>query len=293
MTETVKGLILAEDLHQASTAVIVASSASAGAPASNLADMRPGQILRFTGATGETIRVDHGASVTADTVVIVNHDASLDGTVRLTITENSDYSDDGTYQQTHDLWPPVFGLGEGGLGQYMGGYVPPEDRGAFLPYRPLRLKTAGGVLSQFAGRYWEYSFTDASHSTGLFSVGYVMAGTATQFATNFGYPFDIDEVDPSEIEETDGGAVIVTEREAYGAMRLEWPALSRSQGLTAVRALKRLVGRKRPVFAMLFPDTAEAELYQTSIFGIFEDYSPTRHSALDRASQSFTIRGLI
>ena len=283
-----KMLILGVNLLFSNDAYAISSSSEVGNMVDdNVANQRPGKPWRADTATAEYVRIDAAAEIAIDTAAIIGHDASLSGMVQITITNNSDFTDDGTYQETHDIWPPIYGLGEGGLGQYLGGYVDPAENDAFVAVSPIRL------TSQVAGRYIEFRFTDTGHVTGKMTVGAVMAGIGKQYVRNFGYPYDLGEVDPSDHIVTDGGAVIVDEKPNYTKFVITLPAMSKSEALTDMRTMQRLSGRKKAILVVLFPDASVSEIYQTSIYGLVESASLIRHYGTDRASVQLTIRGLI
>lgn len=274
--------ILAENIHVDTTgASRSSSSAETAMPLANIATPQPGK--RWATTSGDATpyyRIDHGAAVTADTVWIVNFNSAVGDTVTITATDNADYASDPVYQATHDIWLPIYGAGEM-AGLYAGGYVPADELDLWLPVRPIVLP------SQVTARYWEYSF-----STAGVRVGYVMAGVALQLERNFGYPFGLDEVDPSTIAATDGGAVILDDRPRYPLWNIDLPGLSRGEALGAIRSVKRR-GKTQPLGVMLFPDAAAARLYQTALYGVAEQWSRVEHYAFDRARISLQLRGLV
>lgn len=284
MTSATNLIILADNAHDGVTPT-VSSTLNSTFPASNLAVVAPGARWQASTATGETVRYDHGEAVPIDTIAIVNHNGTLDGTVTVTITNDASYATDGTYQETVDLWPPIYGYGQQ-YGKYYGGYVPTDELGVYLPLRLIRLS------SQVEARYMEYSFTDSGISSGGIRVGYLMAGAATEFERNFGFGYEMDEVDLSDLDFTEGGAPVIDEGVVVPEWRITLPALARDEALTKIRDIKRRRGRRLPIVVSLFPTASTAIVNQTSIYGLARDWSPARHFALDRATQTFTVRGL-
>lgn len=283
MTE--KALILGENVHEAGA--FTGSAAIDGTQSiGNLLDPLPGIRFGASGFSDVLVRIDHGAAVTVDTIGIVNFLASLDGTVRVTVTDNADYVSDPVFQESYELWPPVYGFGEE-FGRYYGGYVDPSEVGDFLPRRLIRLD------EQIEGRYFEYRFNDPSGTGDGFKLGYLMAGIGVQFERNFAFPYDLDEVPLDDVEETDGGGLILDEGAIYPTMRIAFPALRRAELFSTVRAIKRSRGYSKPVFIALFPDAGPVLLHQSSIYGVFSSWGAGSVTHFDNAQQDFTIRGLI
>lgn len=280
-----KALILGDNVHDGAT-LSGSPPIDATFALENLADPMPGERFGAAGYSDVLVRFDHGEEVVIDTIGMVNFDASLSGAVQITITGNSDYTDDGTFQESFDLWPPMYGFGEK-FGEFFGGYVDPDAVGIFQPRRLIRLG------AQYKGRYVEYRFNDSDGSGDGFKLGYVMAGIGIQFERNFAFPYELDEIPVEEPIETDGGGLILNGGSIYSTMRIAFPALRRSELMSTVRALKRSRGYSKPVFVALFPDADIVLLNQTSIYGVFSRWGAGTVSHFDVAGQDFLIRGLI
>jgi len=274
--------LLAENVHVDTSGVASsASSAETEMPLSHLAVPQPGKRWSATSADATPyVRFDHGEAVTVDTIWLVNFSGGLDDTVTITATDNADYATAPLLSESYDLWLPIYGAGDL-AGVYAGGYVSPEELDLWVPVRPIRL------ASQVTARYWEYRFSE----TGA-RLGYVMAGVAIPFEHNFGYPFGVDEVDPTTVRETEGGGVIVDARRRHPVFRVPFPALRRGEAFGKWRQVKRR-GKEQPVALMLFPDASGATLYQTAVYGLIEEWAPAEHYEFDLARSSLTIRGLI
>jgi len=288
---TANHLILGDrDFVHRSGVTVTASSAVAGMPAANILDFRPGVRWRAATATAETITVDFGETVDIDTFAVVGHNGSLDATVEAEIAEDGDAAFAApvyTSPAAVELWPPVYGLGEGGFGKYFGGYVDPEELGVFVA---LAVERLGAVYS---GRYLRLTFNDPSSAIGAFEAGVLMAGGATVLERDVAFGYELDEVDPSDQRRTDGGGMIVTARAITPRMRVTFPALSRSEALTVIPTLKRQVGRQRPILVSVDPAGSASTFYRSTIFGLVSSYTPTRFRAPDRAEVSMTIDGLV
>lgn len=268
---------------------VTASSAAAGMPAANALDYRPGVPWQAATATAETLTVDFGENVDVDTVVIVGHNGSPDATVAAALAADGDAAFAAPVYSgaAVDLWPPVYGYGEGGFGYHFKGYADPDDLGVYVSASAIQL----GAVNR--GRYLRMTFNDPSSPIGAMRVGALMAGVGTAFARNFAFGYTIDQVDPSEQTRTDGGGVIVSARAIFPRVTVTFPALSKSEGLTLAQDLGRRVGRQAPIFLALDPAASAATFYRTSIYGVVSQSSGVRFIGPDRATLSLTIDGLL
>lgn len=285
---TAKIAILADDLAARSTTTVTASTtASATVPAANVQNMRPGKVWRATGATAETLSFDFGVASDVSAVAIVGHNGSLDATWRVTLSDVADHSVALADSGELEMWPPVYGLGEGGLGDSLGGYVDPATLGVFVALSVWRAGTT------YSPRYMRLTLTDGNSPIGAVEVGAVIAGRELAFERNFAHGWSWDEVDASQQHRTEGGSVIVQGAVVFPRLSFALPGLSKSEALTDVQTLRRSIGRRKPVLVMLEPEAAPSRFYRTTIYGLISDASPTAFPRVDRATQSFVVDGLV
>jgi hypothetical protein len=286
MTEKIA--ILAGDLvARSGTTVTASSTASATVPASNVQNMRPGKAWRATGAAGETLTFDFGEASDVSAVAIVGHNGSLDGVWRVELSDASDFSVLVADSGELEMWPPVYGLGEGGFGDYLGGYVDPSELGVFVA---LSVWRAGAV---YEARYMRLTLTDTGSPIGAVQVGAVLAGRELSFERNFAHGWTWDEVDLSQQVRTEAGGVIVQEAPVFPRLSFTLPALSKAEALTDVQTLRRAIGRRKPVLVMLAPDAEPARFYRQTIYGLISEASGIQFPRADRAVQAFTVDGLV
>lgn len=120
-----------------------------------------------------------------------------------------------------------------------------------------------------------------------------MAGIGYQPSRNFLFGWDVDHDDPSDQEETDGGSVLITARPSARVLNVTMGNLPLGEALTQVDDMKRIVGRKRPLLFVPFPDGDVSRIYRTSIYGVVKAWQPIRHTSPLRASgAAMTIREL-
>lgn len=282
-----KGLFLYDNTLWRPGVTLTASSEAL--PVSRLLDYRPGRKWRATGDTAEWVKVDHGAVVDIDTVFVYAMNAtnqpSLDATVRVRISANADMSSP-LFDETFEIWPPVTGYGDlYGIGY--GGYPVLSAFAAFTQRRLIRL----GAM--YSARYLRLDFADPSNPSGYIEVGIVMAGQGYQPTRNFTFGWDVDHDDPSEQDETDGGAVLITARPSARVLSLAMGKIPLGEALGYVDDMKRIVGRKRPLLFAPFPDGSLNRIYRTTIYGVVKTWAPIVNIAPERATVSgMTIREL-
>lgn len=286
MAEKVSFLAI-DDLQKSGVTVTASSTASALMPASNVQDYRPGVVWRATGAAAEWLLIDHGANAYVDTVAVVGHNASLYGKLRVRRGPDPAFATHTVDTAEFDIWPPLYGRGEGGRGRYRGGYVPPGELGVVLPVRTVHL---GAV---YEGRYTRIDLADTGSPIGAIEAGVVMAGVRESFLYNFSNGWQADVVDPSEQFDTDAGGTLVLPRTPYDELVLPFKGFTRSEAITRISTIKRVNGKRKPVLVELFPDAPAALRYRTTYYGLFTSWTPSTHLAFNTASQSFTIKGLL
>ena len=278
-----KGLWLYDNTLWRTGAALTASSAAL--PVARLLDYRPGRKWRATGKAAEWIHVDHGDDVDIDTIFLYAGNFGLGDTVRIRISANSDMSSP-VYDQTVEVWEPVYGYGVN-FGLNYGGYPNLTDFAAFTQRRLIRL---GAVYSK---RYLRIDFAAPDNGDTYVEAGIVMAGIGYQPSRNFLFGWDVDHDDPSDQEETDGGSVLITARPSARVLNVTMGNLPLDEALTQVDDMKRIVGRKRPLLFVPFPDGDVSRIYRTSIYGVVKAWQPIRHTSPLRASgAAMTIREL-
>ncbi len=246
-------------------AVLTASSERT--PVDRLRDMRPGRVWRADGSANEWVQVDAppGQSLIVSSVSLVNHngryDTGIEGpassTVRIQI---------GDYDQVHDLWIPAYGLGDN-FGLNMGGYLDLDELADFDFLRHVELG------DQYTGPSLRVTLNNPSNANPL-QIGRLMAGLPYQPSRNMTTGWTITRVDPSEVQPTDGGGVIGSERVKYRRITIAIRMLRLQEALTTADTMAARIGRTRPVLLTLFPNAAVTRQYRTTIYGLLEsDFS--------------------
>lgn len=252
---------------------------------SNLLDYRPGRKWSPTGKAAEWIHVDHGADVEIDTILLYAGSFVLGSTVRVRISNNADMSSP-VYDQTPEIWPPVYGFGIN-YGFSYGGY---PNLTAFAAFTQRRLIRLGAV---YTGRYLRLDFADPDNPLAYFDLGIVMAGMGWQPSRNFRFNWDTGHEDPTEHHDTDGGDVLIHAKPSHRVLSVAFGNLELDEVLAQGDDMQRIVGKKRPVLFVPFPDGSLNRIYRTSIYGLPAAWQPIRHtSALRGTIPGVTIREL-
>lgn len=103
-------------------------------------------------------------------------------------------------------------------------------------------------------RYWRVYIEDKSNVNGYIEISKVYLGDTfvpTSGAVQF--PLDLAEVDPSDINVSRGGSIVVDELDPRNEFRLDWDFLSVSEA-DELREFLREFGKRKPFFIMLDPD---------------------------------------
>lgn len=234
---------------------VVLTASSQATPVTRLQDIRPAKVWQATGNSAEWVQVaaPSGSSLIVDSVGLVAHNATVGGTVRIQI---------GDYDETHEAWPPVYGLGDN-FGLTLGGYPDLTDFAQFDYVRDIQLGR------QVVGPWLRVTIADPGNTAPV-RLGRLIAGVPYQPSRNMGVGWSITRVDPSEVSPTDGGGVVGIRRVKYRRLTLAIRMLRLQEALTRADDMARIVGRTRPVLVSLFPEASLARLYRTTIYGLLE-----------------------
>lgn len=268
--------------NKGDAATITASSEAL--PATRVQDPRPGRVWRATGYTSESLNFDMGASTNMTHGAVGNHNLNVLGTIRCEVSDVSDFSAK-LYDSTVEAWPPVSGFGSDGFGLSLGGY---PILTTFADYRPFNFFDFGGTLT---ARYVRYTFTSAA-SSGNIQVGRVFVGLGYQPEINFAYGWSSEWADPSELVETEASFFIIR-RQKYRVLRVSLDHIPQTEALSALDDLKRIVGKSRDIWVVLFPSSDRPTQYRTSIYGIPIENGPTSNPYFQRFATSVAVRELV
>ncbi|WP_207479583.1 hypothetical protein [Arenibaculum pallidiluteum] len=260
------------------------TASSAATPVDRVKDFRPGRVWTAAGFASETVTVDCGADVQMTHAAAAAFNLNAAGSIRVEVSAVSDFSTLLYDSDDVEAWPPVAGFGTDGFGNSLGGY--PVLTG-INDYRPYRVFAFGETL---IARHVRFTFDNPGLGTGI-QVGRLFVGLGVQPEVNFGYDWSTEWVDPSEIIDTEESFFIVR-RKKYRVLRLSLPRLTTAEALGSFDDLKRIVGRSRDLFVMLFPTGSVPTQYRTTIYGVPIENGAISNPYVNGFSTSIAIREL-
>jgi len=256
-TGTGKALLCFDNLVDRST--LTASSAAATAPVTNLQDYRP-KIQWVANDNTPWVQGTTGAPETLKVAILWNHNGLPAGDLRWRAGADPAFLA-AAVDQTFDMWAPVYGLGEGGLGENgLGGYPVLSDFSAWSPYRVL-------LLPQSEQPYWRLDLLDPTNPAPS-RAGRLYIGNYVQVGRNFNNDWSLGYEDDGGVVKTDGGSLRKKIKGRRRILALTFRFITESEALTTFDDLQRMIGITGDMFVILFPDAAPSRQYRTTIYGI-------------------------
>lgn len=280
MTQRV--LILTENVVDGAT--LAASSHVGDLVPENVQNARLSQRWRTAGATGEWLRaMIDGAPV--DTFVMLGHNMTTAATIRLRLSNNSDMSDPIVDIST-TVWAPISNWEGVPWERFLWEGVPDLERGEWPPITIIRLG------AEVEATYLRIDLEDAANPAGYLEVGRIFTGVGQQPLANFSYGWALGTVDPTEQEETDGGDVWFDLRPRYRQLDLPFNFVSQADALNLFQNLTRVVGHRRDLVVLPFPDADAATVYRTCVYGFIPTGALGRpqQTRLNRFTMRFSVR---
>ena len=178
---------------------------------------------------GQVIRITSRApGFTGGALALIQHNLSYDGVITLQAGSAPGTSD--LMDQAYPAWEPLFGLGEGGLGQYgLGGYLTPEQVQTFFPAGTLRII----YFDEVRARYWRLLLEDADNPNGYLQAGRVILDFYRQSSRMVASGMKITAQDPSKVSYSKGGQAWRDARTKYrtGTYRYQYIPENQTYGL--------------------------------------------------------------
>lgn len=260
-------------------------------PLNNLKDRNQGVVARSTNDALASTKfyVDLGSVKTVRTFGAVNHSISLDGKIRVRMSETdatlatSDY-DSGWL----DVWPAIsdsLDLDWEDDSFWSGQYSTEQLEG----YNPTFIVSAP---AQLAARYLLVEIDDQTNESGFIQIGRVFIGPAWQPEWNFTYGVGISIEDTSEIEEALSGAESFDERRKRRLARFNTDYLSENEAMAFAFEIKRRMGVTGEVIFQYDPsDTVHAVRRQ--FMGRLQSLDPITHPNLVQYVTGWEVRELL
>jgi hypothetical protein len=255
-------------------ATLTPSDEVAGCPAENLKKQKRGKSWMTETAEAapfqKTLHIELPEAQLINFFALVEH--NLTGDCTITIQGNS--SDDFTgpvayYEQIPALEAPI-GYGEGGYGYGgYGGYPPTIDGKAQAPRCHFLGLDSDGNPPYY--KYWLITIEVPSLETIDYTdIGVMFLGEYEESAVNYLYGLGQSIIDPSDIDDAYGDALIENNKEIYSEIDISISRLNTSEFQQRFLAFFYSTGRKRNFILMLDPYTALGRVEQ-SFYGRFID----------------------
>ena len=247
--------------NKADAGTVSAASEAGALVAANLQDMRLTKVARTTGLSGQWFKSAFASAVYVDTVALWTHNLTLDATVRIRLSNNSDMSAP-LYDQTVVAWPSLYGWDEGGWDAYGWDGIDELSDGAELKrFSVWRLGEA------YQAAFLQLDITDNANPDGFLEAGRLIAGEGWQPSRNFGFGWVLDWVDPSEQTVMEGGNVFIDQREKYRVLTLPFKYATAGDAMVSYGDMNRIVGHSRDIMVLPYPDESP-DRYRTAVYGI-------------------------
>jgi len=245
----------------ADAALVSASAAVSGMPASLLQVEHVRKVWRATGASAYVL-CDFGASVAIDTVGLFGMTVSSAATVRLRLSTadatgaTGDALDTGTLASGTQFFDATFGS--------------------------LVWAGAAAVTS----RYLRIDLAQAGAAH--LEAGRLVAGARAAFATNFTPGSGRGRVDPSVRTATLGGGTLVDRRRSRRFLDLSFDWVTAAEWAAIVEPIERERGLTDDV--LVITDTESTNLPRDAVWGLLADLSPAQFTAIpDLVSTKYRI----
>ncbi|TAL43999.1 MAG: hypothetical protein EPN89_14775 [Methylovulum sp.] len=259
-------------------------------PLNNLKDKVISKVARSTNLTlaNTKFNVDLGASLTYDTVSLVNHNFSSTALVRVTTSALSDYSVLDYNSGWLDIYAPAYAPSviEWEQDNWYFGTVEDADldkyqRTWFLVIDPVQ-----------TSRYLRIEIDDASNADGYVQAGRLLLGQALTFDVNYDLGATMRWVDDSIISRAISGALYADRRKKRRKFTFQSSFISDNQAFEDLFEMQRLLGIYGEV--LVIPDADDTlNGFRRNFLGHIVTLDPIEHYKLDLNKQAFDLEELI
>lgn len=226
----------------------VSSSASAALGAANLKTDRKGEVWRTVGASG-SITAEWPTAQTLGGVALAYTNLRTSATIRVQA-----YTLPGDAVPAYDSG--VLPACPGVLAQQLEGQVPGVNTFGYAGAPCARL-----WFPTLAARKIVVTLSDANHPSGYLEFGRLICGRYWEAEKNVDYSASVTPVDRSELSRSDAGDLVADIGTQHRKMVLPLP----NAGTVDRNSLWNILwnnGKRRPVFASLFPEDTDVDAEQ-------------------------------
>jgi hypothetical protein len=257
---------------------------------SNLQNRLRSKVARSTNAANAStvINIDLGAAKPVRLIAILNHNASMNATVRVSLSALSAAGSElGQYtglQFWPGYYPPSTPL-EWEESEYWGGMLNDADAADYNPSPDF-----WHVLSQSVNaRYIKVEIFDSANPAGYFQLGRLWVGPGLQPEVNLDYGYGMvwkqDVLKAKSLGGVDWFTVLSAGREISGTLA----NLSYDEGMVMVFDRQRRLGLEGELFFVMDPDDTVLLFKQRAMLCRHADENPLLHPFFNRSSGSFQL----
>lgn len=271
-----------------STSTLTVDSEIASLPKENLQNLQIVRVWRTNSTTTAQIDVDLGSSKIVDLLAIINHNFTVNATIRWRLSAVSDFSTTVYDSGTVDVWPAIEDFGSSPWGVFTWGGKPTQE------IADLYTANVFAVLSDAKiARYIRVDISDSTNAAGYLQAGRLIVGPAYQPTINYANGVEFEFVDQSRVTKSRGGQTFVDEVEKFRRIRFDLINLPEPEIFGNVfNALDRIKGISQDVLVIPKPDEPTTWITQ-NIYGRISSTAPIVNSALNYYGRRIEIEEMI
>lgn len=211
-----------------------ASSEVSTLPVAKLQDMQRTLVWRSTGCANEYVDIAYPGGAYADALGVVNH--NLSGTATLTIMAGSSPGASDILSQTVEVWPPLFGAGEGSPGEHGAGGALSDDEIAEMYTDPVTVIYFSGSTAP----YFRLLLEDPDNAAGYLQAGRLFVGPFLELPIQFNWGYRPGVRPLSKKTYSDGGQRWVDRKRFQRAVELPFARLPTDVVMWDLRRMQRM-----------------------------------------------------
>lgn len=271
-----------------STSTLTVDSELTALPKENLQNLQIVKVWRTNSATSAQIDVDLGSSKIIDLLAIINHNFTVNATIRWRLSAVSNFSTTVYDSGTVDVWPAIEDFGSSPWGVFTWGGKPTQA------IADLYTANVFAVLSDAKiARYVRVDISDSTNAAGYLQAGRLIVGPAYQPTINYANGVEFEFIDESRVTKSRGGQTFVDEVEKFRRIRFDLINLPEAEIFGNVfNALDRIKGISQDVLVIPQPDEPTTWITQ-NIYGRISSTAPIVNSALDFYGRRIEIEEMI
>lgn len=249
----------------------IGNEPGSGAVAAYLQTMQPQDVWQSTSLTSLYFELDRGSAQPWNAVALLFTNATAAATWRIRAAADQVSLTDGS--EDYD---------SGSVTLLAAGSDATWDRSHGLLWMPA------GVTS----RWLRIDISDGANPAGYVRAGRLVVGNLWQPTRNAQYPIGWSHQDPSDLERTDGGALIPTARDVFLAADLRFDFLSEADAIEHLYEFRRLRGKRADLLAIADPDD-DTYLQQHILYGLITRDDQLLHAGFRRYQHRLQLEELL